>query len=217
MYYTVYKTTNRINGKFYIGSHKTKNPNDDYLGSGKYLKYAIKKYGRDNFTKEVLFVFENSDDMYAKEAEIVNADFISESNTYNLKQGGFGGFDYINDNPSLFLTERRLQALKENHKLASAALTDKWNNDEEFRQERLHHLATMAEISRTNNPGGPFLGKTHTDETKRKIGDAAKKNSTGSNNSQYGTMWINNGCVNKKIKKELAIPDGWVKGRLVIE
>ncbi len=41
MYYTVYKTTNRIDGKIYIGSHKTKNPNDGHLGSGKHLKYAF--------------------------------------------------------------------------------------------------------------------------------------------------------------------------------
>lgn len=44
--YTVYKTTNIINGKYYIGVHKTTNPNDSYLGSGKAIKEAIKKYGK---------------------------------------------------------------------------------------------------------------------------------------------------------------------------
>jgi len=82
--YTVYKTTNLINNKTYIGVHKTMDPNDSYLGSGEAIKAAIKKYGRHNFSKEVLFSFDNSADMLAKEAELVE---INE-NTYNLIKGG---------------------------------------------------------------------------------------------------------------------------------
>ena len=96
MYYTVYKTTNQINGKFYIGTHKTIDLNDAYMGSGILLKRAIQKHGLDNFKKEVLYLFDNPDEMFTKEAEIVTEDFLSEENTYNLKIGGFGGFDYIN-------------------------------------------------------------------------------------------------------------------------
>lgn len=54
IYYIVYRTTNHVNEKFYIGSHQTKKINDGYLGSGKYLKKAIKKYGRKNFTRDIL-------------------------------------------------------------------------------------------------------------------------------------------------------------------
>jgi len=48
----IYKTTNKINGKIYIGKDTTSNP--QYLGSGKLIKRAILKYGVENFTKEIL-------------------------------------------------------------------------------------------------------------------------------------------------------------------
>ena len=54
MHYLIYKTTNLLDGKYYVGCHQTKNPNDGYLGSGKHLKRAIKKYGFDNFKVEIL-------------------------------------------------------------------------------------------------------------------------------------------------------------------
>ena len=49
----VYRWTNTINGKKYIGSHKG-TPNDGYTGSGTAFRNALKKYGRDNFTREIL-------------------------------------------------------------------------------------------------------------------------------------------------------------------
>ena len=92
MYFTVYKITNIITNKYYIGKHKTKNLDDGYMGSGKKLLDAYKKYTKDNFIKEILFVFDNEEDMNRKEAELV---VVSEE-TYNLCPGGNGGFTYIN-------------------------------------------------------------------------------------------------------------------------
>ena len=59
MFYTVYKTTNLLNNKIYIGLHETEDLNDSYLGSGILLKQAIKKYGSNNFKKEIVVIESN--------------------------------------------------------------------------------------------------------------------------------------------------------------
>jgi len=88
--FTVYQIKNTINNKIYVGVHKTKNPNDSYLGSGLHIKRAIQKYGKESFTKSILFEYNNSIDAYLKESQIVNNDFIKRTDTYNLMLGGFG-------------------------------------------------------------------------------------------------------------------------------
>jgi hypothetical protein len=78
--------------------HQTTDLNDGYLGSGVILRKAIKKYGLAAFSKEILFVFDNEEDMRAKEVELVSETMVVNSDTYNLTKGGKGGFYYINSN-----------------------------------------------------------------------------------------------------------------------
>lgn len=84
----VYKTTNNLNNKIYIGVHSSYLFQDDYLGSGKLLKKAIEKHGRQNFTFEVIKVFTNSDDAYSFENSIVTKEFTERHDTYNIAIGG---------------------------------------------------------------------------------------------------------------------------------
>jgi hypothetical protein len=91
MLYTIYRTTNNLNGKIYIGKHQTLNPNDSYYGSGKAIVNAIKKHGKENFTKEILFIFETEEEMNNKERELITEEFVLREDTYNMGVGGEGG------------------------------------------------------------------------------------------------------------------------------
>lgn len=107
MFYTIYKVTNKLNNKFYIGKHKTADLNDGYMGSGNLIKRAIKKYGLENFSKEILFVFDNEQEMNEKEKELV---VVSEK-TYNIALGGYGGQIVLKEgHPLYYSTLAKLRA-----------------------------------------------------------------------------------------------------------
>ena len=104
----VYITTNTINGKKYIGSHNGKK--SYYLGSGRWLKQAIKKYGIENFKRQVLW--EGSIE-YMREMEEYYIDYYNASTSdlfYNISPKGIG-------NPrNRTLEEERQYRLKRYHK-----------------------------------------------------------------------------------------------------
>lgn len=89
--YIVYQTTNKLNCKKYIGIHKCEDYDDGYLGSGTAFKAALSKYGKDNFYRHILFVYDNIEDALQKEKELVNQDVVDSENYYNLIEGGGGG------------------------------------------------------------------------------------------------------------------------------
>jgi hypothetical protein len=96
MFFIVYKTTNTINNKIYVGIHKQKkgfSPTDfdGYYGSGEKLKDAISKYGCENFIRETLYVYDDLEKAKIKEKEIVDEQFILRNDTYNISEGGQGG------------------------------------------------------------------------------------------------------------------------------
>ena len=90
MKHVIYKITNTLNNKIYIGAHSTEDINDSYMGSGIAIKKAQKKYGIEHFTKEILHVFDTREEMYEKEREIVDLEFINRPDTYNAGIGGKG-------------------------------------------------------------------------------------------------------------------------------
>jgi hypothetical protein len=199
LYYTVYRITNKINGKYYIGKHQTSDLNDGYMGSGLLIRRALNKYGLENFEKDILFIFETEAEMNDKEKELV---VISE-NTYNLCEGGHGGFGFINRNG---LANRDTNIGKLHAKRMKTDLV--------YRQKMTaiacQNFKKAREEGRVPRPDY-FKGKKHTEETKRKIGAVTSAAMSGSGNSQYGTFWITNGIENMKCRGD--IPAGFYRGR----
>jgi hypothetical protein len=95
MYYFIYKTTNKLNQKYYYGAHSTNNIDDGYLGSGVALKKAIIKYGKENFYREIVEFCNDEIEMYLKEEIILNQHYQKEE-CYNMNVGGKGGWNYVN-------------------------------------------------------------------------------------------------------------------------
>jgi len=68
------------------------------MGSGTLLMRAQKKYGIENFSKEIIYILESSEQMFLKENELVNSSFVERNDTYNITEGGFGGFNAVKRN-----------------------------------------------------------------------------------------------------------------------
>ena len=112
----IYKTTNLINNKFYIGK-SARGIDDAYLGSGMLLKKAIKKYGKSNFKKELLE--EVTDEKLLDEREKYWIKFLDSTNKkigYNITEGGTGGNTLKNHPNEKILFKKRFDALKEYQK-----------------------------------------------------------------------------------------------------
>lgn len=190
--YCIYKITNLVNGKTYIGQHKYKNLYDSYMGSGKHLKRAQKKYGIENFEKEIIYsriqYKETADDMerfaIAKERSIGKAE-------YNIADGGQGGG--IKGTKLSEETKRKIsESLKgnkngcgkhseEHNKKISDALKRKSLSEETRRKLSEAHKGKKRgpmseEQKRKISESRKGKGKPRTDETKQKISEALKGN-----------------------------------------
>ena len=198
-YHFIYKTTNKLNGKYYIGMHSTDNLDDGYLGSGKRLRYSIRKYGEENFEREILEFFDTRDELKKREEEVVSLDEIAKKNCMNLVIGGQGGFT--------------VEEAKRGRKATNEKYSDKLSEWSKKGRDIAYakHGSAFSDSSKRCN----WNGRTHSEESKKKMSEVAKTR-TGEKSSQFGTCWITNGLENKKIKKEELdkfIQQGWKKGR----
>lgn len=174
MHYTIYKITNLINNKIYIGKHQTEDLNDGYMGSGKRLALAIDKYGIENFQKEILFQFDNEADMNAKEAELVTEEFVKEETNYNLCPGGRGGWGYINSTGlnTAGVANRDYEEISrkaaETRKARNYAVSDET-------KQKISDSNKLTNASRGKKTSAALKGRKKSEEHKRKIAESVKR------------------------------------------
>jgi hypothetical protein len=203
-YFFLYKTTNKMNGKFYIGVHSTLKINDGYLGSGKRLRYSIRKYGKENFEIEILEFFDSKELMFEAEKNLVNIDLIKSELCMNLKEGGIGGWTKKQQIENAIKSNIKKRELRENN--------PEWRKLEKIRNSE--NMRKSYEYgNRDKKQPMDWTGKKHKKETIQKM---KKSKNIGKLNSQYGTKWINKNGIVKKIKEielEYYLDNGWTQGR----
>ena len=203
-YHFIYKTTNLVNNKFYVGMHSTDNLEDGYFGSGKIVHYSVNKHGIENHKVEILEFLPSREELKKREAEVVNEELLSDPLCMNLKFGGEGGWDHVNDGSGKCQSDAGKIGGKscwEQHRENLTTITAK-------------NLAETRKSKDWNSRS--FLGKRHSEETKNKIREQCSENSRGEKNSQFDTCWIFNEVESKKVKKDDLqrwIDAGWNKGR----
>jgi hypothetical protein len=209
-FHYIYKTTNLVNERYYLGMHSTNHLNDGYLGSGKRLYYELNKYGKDNFKIEILHYFNSREELIQAEIVLITEQDINNPNCLNLKKGGSGGFS-------------KEQVIK-GRELANKARLKLLKEDLEFKKK--FGESVRKGLKRAKEKGVKFsniqdnfswLGKKHKNETIEKMKNVriVKELSKGESNSQYGTCWITNETESKKISKGSLIPEGWRLGRKI--
>ena len=211
-YYTVYKITNLINDKIYIGFHSTNDLYDGYMGSGKAIKRAIKKYGEENFHKEILAIFDSQKDAEDLERELVNEEFVSDSNTYNMTIGGnvcilYGedcGFYGKHHTKESIKKQQESRAWyvpsEETKRKTSEALKETWK-DERLREEaRLRRLGWKHTEEIKNKIGESNKGKIVSDESREKMSVSRKEWFNEMTVEEY-EEWYNNSFSEESNKK----------------
>lgn len=225
MYGYIYLTTNNINSKMYIGQHKSNKYEVDvnYLGSGIILEKAIRKYGKDNFSAQILATADSKEDLDKLEIEYIQKfrHLYGIDNIYNIANGGQGG----SFSP---MTPERRRKIGQAHKgrkrdpkaveKSAKAQIGHIVSQESRIKSRLSNLGqTRSEETRKhmsenhadfNGPKNPFWGKKHSEETLRRIGASAKGRNSGK-------RWVNNGIVNKIVDlNSFELGEEWKIGRI---
>ena len=204
----IYKTTCLISNRYYIGLHSTNNLDDGYMGSGKRLRYSIRKHGTENHIKEILEILPTREELVLREIEIVTKELVDDKSCMNLVLGG-GGF---------MLDDYHFECSKNGNKKLNELL----QNDSEFRFNWLLKMKTGVQKAMDNGKmtkiqdNFSWVGLKKTEKSKKKTSETMKGAGTGETNTQYGTCWITKDGTNKKIKKEdleTYLNESWLKGR----
>lgn len=164
----VYKITNNVNGKIYIGQKKSEKLIENYWGSGKLIVEAIKKYGKDNFSREVLEWCETKDELNQRERYFIEKfNARSPDVGYNLALGG----TVIGMNHSA--ETRAKMSASHKGKPKSEAAKRKMSEAHKGKHLSEEHRKAINETQKISMIG-KNVGKKHSEETKRLMSEQRK-------------------------------------------
>lgn len=176
----IYKTTNLVNGKQYIGRDKYNNPN--YFGSGRLLKKAVRKYGKENFKKEILEVCSSFEHMVEREEYWLNHyDAGNNKMFYNMHNNGAGGMGVSGEKHYMYgkhHTEERKRKWSESRKGEKNGMYGKGYllaGEKNYWYGK--HLPEEVRRKISESRQGekhPNYGKKYSDELKQKISEGNK-------------------------------------------
>lgn len=189
----------------YIGIHRTNNLDDDYMGSGVYIGRAICKYGKSSFSKEILEFFSTEEQMWKREQEIVTTEFVARSDTYNLTEGG----KYLGPDAQSKGREKSL-ITQYNNNLGI------WSKESRLKVYEYNSSKRGKDNFKKARNKGCKLALSKESKEKRLATLSKINHQKGATNSQHGTIWITDGIQNLKIKVDELIPEGFVKGRKIV-
>lgn len=182
MYY-IYKITNLINGKTYIGQHKYKELDDYYMGSGKHLINAQKKYGIKNFKKEILIfnvAKKEHIDLLEKTFIAFEREKVGVENCYNITDGGGGGSGPMSEEHKMKISK----ANKGKHRQPCSEETRKRMSEAQKGKKLSEETRKKISESRKGekNPfygkklKATFKGRHHSEETRKRLSEISKGN-----------------------------------------
>ena len=177
MFGVVYKITNKVNGKIYIGQKKATEYVSTYFGSGRYLKNAINKYGIDNFENYIIEWCYSKEELNAKEIYWIRKYNCNAKNGYgyNIGKGGEGNLMEFATEEARTQWKQKISENKERARKISESKKGKTHSEEHRRKisENKERARKISESKKGENH--PLYGKTHSDETRRKISEAMNK------------------------------------------
>lgn len=201
----------------YIGQHQTENVDDGYMGSGIRIRRAIEKYGLENFEKTILFECASAEEMNAKEAEIVNEDFIARDDVYNIKLGGEGGWTHLSFKSKSQASKKHWQNMstdqKKIFKKKCGIKSKQWNAsvDKVKWKKKISDGLKKCYAEHPEKHSGT-KGYKFSEESKKKMSERMKDPTV---NKMAQSYWIYNvQTLEYKIwPKTQIIPDGWKRGK----
>ena len=241
-YHYFYKIINKNTQQYYFGIHSTNDLNDNYMGSGSFLKREYKKWGKDNFVKEILKFFDDRKTLAEYEAKVVNENILSDPLCLNVAKGGITGFEDgftvglitvrdsdgncfdVKKTDSRYLSGE-LQSINKH----SVPVRDKFGKTFRVPVDDPRYISGELVIVSKGNKGG--TGRTYVmkgeeckfilkEELQQYLDDGwvQKSRCKGRVSPTKGNIWIHRDGIMKCINKmELNnyIDNGWQRGRLV--